>query len=162
MSSSLVNDFAIFLNTSGAILGTCSQYSPISHRILARAIGTCRQFGGSWFHALPADTAWGVSENLTWMLSVSFAMCLMMSLCFSGCICRSFLITTTDSATTSSAGGHTRKPSGLFSLLISVCVFHWVSLLSASITKLHLSQVSLFTSGIQNWWTLSEPAAGES
>lgn len=40
MSSSLVKVLAIFLRTSGEILGTCSQYSPISHRMLARAIGT--------------------------------------------------------------------------------------------------------------------------
>lgn len=41
---------------------------------------------------------------LTWMLSVSFARCLMISPCCAGCICSSFLMTTTDSATTSSAG----------------------------------------------------------
>ena len=35
-----MNDFAIFLRTSGAILGTRSEYSPISHRIDALAIGT--------------------------------------------------------------------------------------------------------------------------
>lgn len=43
MSSSLVNVLAIFRRTSGAIFGTRSQYSPISHRMLARAMGTCRQ-----------------------------------------------------------------------------------------------------------------------
>lgn len=53
------------------------------------------------------ETVWNVKvgsldQNATWMLSMSLAMCLMMSLCCSGCICRSFLITTTDSATTSS------------------------------------------------------------
>lgn len=41
ISSSAVKDLAIFLRTSGAILGTCSQYSPMSHRMLARAMGTC-------------------------------------------------------------------------------------------------------------------------
>ena len=41
MSSSAVKDLAIFLRTSGAILGMCSQYSPMSHRMLARAMGTC-------------------------------------------------------------------------------------------------------------------------
>lgn len=64
----------------------------------------------TWFIII--DTEWGIEvsyhlqvmkETLTWMLSVSFAMCFMMSLCFSGCICSSFLITTTDSATTNSA-----------------------------------------------------------
>lgn len=161
MSSSLVNDFAIFLNTSGAIFGTCSQYSPISHKILARAIGTCRQFGRRWFHALPADTAWGawVGENLTWMLSVSLAMCLMMSLCFSGCICRSFLITTTDSATTSSVGGHTRKPE--FWVYAGCCSVFGFSL-GFTPVGFQLSQGSLFASGIPNWRTLSEPTAGKS
>lgn len=46
MSSSAVKDLAIFLKTSGAILGTCSQYSPMSHRMLARAMGTCRYVRG--------------------------------------------------------------------------------------------------------------------
>lgn len=54
----------------------------------------CRRL---WFNS---DISW---TRPTWMLSVNFAMCLMMSLCFSGCICSSFLITTTDSATTNSA-----------------------------------------------------------
>lgn len=50
MSSSLVNVLAIFLRTSGEILGTCSQYSPISHRMLALAIGTwCTDaYSGLW------------------------------------------------------------------------------------------------------------------
>lgn len=64
-------------------------------------------------------SAGGAHENHTWMLSVSFAMCLMMSLCFSGCICSSFLMTTTDSATTSSVGGHVWKPAGVRKLCIS-------------------------------------------
>lgn len=49
-----------------------------------------------------------LDHNSTWMLSMSLAMCLMMSLCCSGCICRSFLITTTDSATTNSENTHTQ------------------------------------------------------
>lgn len=40
MSSSPTKFFAIFRRTSGAIFGTWSEYSPISHRILALAIGT--------------------------------------------------------------------------------------------------------------------------
>lgn len=39
-SSSLVKLLAIFLKTSGAILGTRSQFSPISQRMLALATGT--------------------------------------------------------------------------------------------------------------------------
>lgn len=38
--TSSINDFASFLNTSGAIFGTFSQYSPINHKIEARAAGT--------------------------------------------------------------------------------------------------------------------------
>ena len=38
--TSLIKLLAIFLRTSGAILGTLSLYSPISHKILALAIGT--------------------------------------------------------------------------------------------------------------------------
>lgn len=38
--TSFMNPFAIFRRTSGAIFGTLSEYSPISHRILALAIGT--------------------------------------------------------------------------------------------------------------------------
>ena len=40
--ASSVKDFAAFLSTSGAILGTSEQYSPTSHRILALAMGTCQ------------------------------------------------------------------------------------------------------------------------
>lgn len=40
MFTSDPNDFAIFLRTSGATLGTLSQYSPNNHSILALAIGT--------------------------------------------------------------------------------------------------------------------------
>lgn len=51
-----MNDLAIFLRTSGAILGTLSLYSPINHRMLALAMGTV-------------------------ISSTIFAMCVMMSLC---------------------------------------------------------------------------------
>ena len=37
------NDLAIFLRTSGATLGTLSQYSPNNHSILALAIGTWKE-----------------------------------------------------------------------------------------------------------------------
>ncbi len=57
------------------------------------------------------ESVWDVKTgsldlNSTWMLSMSLAICLMMSLCCSGCIWRSFLITTTDSATTNSENTH--------------------------------------------------------
>lgn len=40
MSSSAVKDLAVFLRTSDAILGTCSQDSLKSYRMLARAMAT--------------------------------------------------------------------------------------------------------------------------
>ncbi|PSN52888.1 hypothetical protein C0J52_02995 [Blattella germanica] len=72
---------AILRRTSGAILGTRSEYSPRSHRIDALAWGTV-------------------------MKSTNLAICIMMSLCSLGCVCNSFLITTTLSATTASATSH--------------------------------------------------------
>ncbi len=112
MSSSAVKVFAIFRRTSGAILGTLSQYSPISHRMLARAIGTCRfeqQIKENFeFTSMLNKYKWIHSSNNTMMdhtvmLSKSLAMCLMISLCWVGWVWSSFLITTTLSATTVSA-----------------------------------------------------------
>ena len=58
--TSLMKLLAIFRSTSGAILGTLSEYSPMSQRMLARAMGTV-------------------------MVSANLARWMMMSLCSLGC-----------------------------------------------------------------------------
>lgn len=112
MSSSAVNVFAILRSTSGAIFGTFSQYSPISHRMLARAMGTCswgwhirdkeQHLSQCYFrHNAPVITFTSSTiMNRTVMLSKSLAMCLMMSPCWVGWVWSSFLMTTMLSATT--------------------------------------------------------------
>jgi len=59
LSTSFTKFFAILRRTSGASFGTRSEYSPMSHKMLARAIGTV-------------------------MVSVNLAMWLMISLCAAG------------------------------------------------------------------------------
>ena len=118
MSSSAVKVFAILRRTSGAIFGTLSQYSPISHRMLARAIGTWQVTGFrsmkvviTLFYNTSSCLNFHVGQphikstevKHTVMLSKSLAMCLMISLCCVGWVWSNFLITTTLSATTVSA-----------------------------------------------------------
>lgn len=79
--ASFTKIFAIFLRTSGAICGTRCEYSPSNHKMEARACGTL-------------------------MLSANRAMCLMISVWAFGCVCNSFLMTTTLSATTASRKEH--------------------------------------------------------
>lgn len=76
--TSLIKDLASFRRTSGAMVGTSSEYSPNSHKIEARAAGTV-------------------------IVSRSLAIDWMISLCRDGCDWRSFFMTTTLSATTASA-----------------------------------------------------------